>query len=154
MKKYLKPILMACALGSMLNANAEGYKSIIVSKTSGERVQVTLSDELQITLTDTDLVITEPESTVSIAKSEVQEFILSNEVATALTTPTADLRLSVANGIIRIDALAANSQVALYGIGGQVIGQYTASDSLTLPALPQGAYLLTINGRTFKVLIR
>jgi hypothetical protein len=57
-----------------------------------------------------------------------------------------------ATGSLRIEGLTAPAQVTVITAGGQTVWRQTVREGENIPAahLPQGVYLVNVNGKTFK----
>lgn len=123
---------------------------------SGEQVSFALEDEPVITIEDGVMAV----DTESYRFEEVSKYTFEASPALAITTPEADCgeALQINNGELRINGVNAPTDIHLYDISGKELHpqMVTKDNTVTIKTagLTAGAYVLTINGNSHKIIVK
>ena len=129
---------------------------LVVWAKDGTKVAYALTEKPKITFTETDLVITSNGVEVNYALENMARFTYEDNTATAITDLRTDKASFKLDGeSLLFPALKANSIVSLYSLNGTLVfkksvlkaGEY----SFPLSNLKAGAYVVMVNGLTYKI---
>lgn len=123
---------------------------------SGEQVSFPLATEPVITIEEGVMAV----DTESYRFEEVSKYTFEASPALAITTPEADCgeALQINNGELRIAGVNAQPVIHLYDISGKELHPQTVAKDNTVTiktaGLAAGAYVLTINGNSHKIIVK
>jgi len=152
MKKFTIAIMLLC--GSWLISKA-GYESVTVKMNDGQNVTIELSDNLNVTFNNESMLVTGGSNDVTLSKSDIQSFTF-NDVS-ALTAPGQDgAGVAFGGDALHFTGIGDNSAVKVYNAAGALVSTHIASGnfSLSLSSLSPGVYIVTVNGLSYKILVK
>lgn len=123
---------------------------------TGEQVSFPLATEPVITIEEGVMAV----DTESYRFEEVSKYTFEASPALAITTPQADggEGLQINNGELRINGVKAPTDIHLYDISGMELHPQTVAKDNTVTiktaGLAAGAYVLTINGNSHKIIVK
>lgn len=151
MKKTLLTLL-AVLLLTATRVSAQG-PTLVLHHSDGKTSEVELYTMPSIQLLPSKMVITAQGSTLEYAKSDVVRFTYKG-VNTGISDIRPEARYRVDTDRITFFGISASDRIEVYNAGGIRIPVTLANEGndavLSLTQLPQGVYLVNINGRTFK----
>lgn len=121
----------------MATAMADDYKSLVFQSSDGTTVSVDLAS-LVLTVSNGRLTATNSTGTQSFTLSNLSKMYFSTSETT---------------GIEGISADSASGAVTVYDIAGRKVGDYKSLDSAK-SSLKQGMYIVKVNGKTFKIVLK
>lgn len=123
---------------------------------TGEQVSFPLATEPVITIEEGVMTV----DTESYRFEEVSKYTFEASPALAITTPQSDggEGLQINNGELRINGVNAPTDIRLYDISGMDLHPQTVTKDNTVTiktaGLAAGAYVLTINGNSHKIIVK
>lgn len=123
---------------------------------TGEQVSFPLATEPVITIEEGVMAV----DTERYRFEEVSKYTFEASPALAITTPEADggEALQINNGELRINGVNAPTDIRLYDISGMELHPQTVAKDNTVTiktaGLAAGAYVLTINGNSHKIIVK
>lgn len=151
MNKKLFILLMAAL---MLPAIAKAQTpTLVLHHSNGKTSEVELYTMPRIQMTDTKMVITVQGSRQEFDKSDVVRFTFKG-VGTGINAVKSETRYRVNEDCVTFYGISSADRISVHNASGmQIPVRLTADGSdavLSLAQLPQGVYLVTINGKTIK----
>ena len=151
MRKLL--IFTLTLLWSVVHAAAQNNATLVLWHADGTTTDVELYLRPRIEFTGEKVLITSTVLNMEYAKSDILRFTYKGE-GTGISAPRQDSDYSQDGDRLVFHGINATDQVAVYTANGiRIPVRLSAtSDGLALPlsALPKGAYILSVNGRTSK----
>lgn len=151
MRKLL--IFTLSLLLSVVHATAQNNATLVLWHADGTTTDVELYLRPRIEFTGEKVLITSTVLNMEYAKSDILRFTYKGE-GTGISAPRQDSDYSQDGDRLVFHGINATDQVAVYTANGiRIPVRLSAtSDGLALPlsALPKGAYILSVNGRTSK----
>ncbi|MBE6256224.1 MAG: T9SS type A sorting domain-containing protein [Prevotella sp.] len=132
---------------------------LVVWAKDGTKVAYALAEKPKITFTETDLVITANGLEVNYALENMARFTYEDNTETAITDLQTDkASFKLGSESLLFPALKANNTISLHTINGTLIFkksiQKAGEYSFPLSNLKTGAYVVTVNGLTYKIVKR
>lgn len=143
-----------------LSAMADEAKSqLVVWAKDGTKVAYALSEKPKVSFTETELIITSNGIEVNYALEYMARFTYEDNTMTAIKNLQTDkVSFKLEGESLLFPALQANSTVSLYSLNGILVFKKTIQQageySFSLSNLKAGAYVVTVNGLTYKVMKR
>ena len=141
--------LIACSLQSLAQNNA----TLVLWHADGTTTDVELYLRPRIEFTGEKVLITSTVLNMEYPKTDILRFTYKGE-GTGIFVPRQDANYSQEGDRLVFHGINAADRVAVYNTNGIRIPVrlFATSDGLALPlsALPKGAYILSVNGRTSK----
>lgn len=154
MKKIL--FLLLVAFGAFL-ASAKGYNSLKVNLSNGSTVTIVLSDDLQVSFTDDNLVAQGKFADVQIAKNDIDTFEHIYDASSSISDATVGgTKMSQQGNNLNFSNLPTNTTLHVFDTGGREVMSENASGdfNLSLDGLTPGIYIVVVNNQSYKVVIR
>lgn len=155
MRKIYRILLPALLCVTAQAASAAGYRAMNVNMTDGSQITVNLSDELRVSFTTSEMVITTPGATdeVKVDRSKIAGFTLTdlNSIdAVTDATPGFDGRS------LSLSSLPEGSVVNVYDAGGLCVMSLDVAGSavVDLGCLQTGVYIVSVNGMSYKISVK
>lgn len=157
MKKYRFFLWLAVVLAALpLFARAADIGVVVVWKSDGSKMIVSLDEQPQVSFAGEDLVVQTRKSRMAWPVREVLRFTYESASSTGLgRLRPGDARVSLSGGRLRFSALKAGSPVELYGADGrQLLSAKAGADGVvTVDAgsIPAGTYIVKTSAGNFKI---
>lgn len=156
MEKLIKKKLLwfAFLLIAATQANAIGYKSVVVTLHDGSSSKIDLTDGMKTTFDGTNVVFADDVFLVEFEKSQVSKFEFS-ETTGINNVETSDANVNFKDGILTLTGMPDKSKVAIYtvaGIGIETI-EFSRNCDIDLNNLQSGVYIVNINNVSYKIAI-
>lgn len=156
LKQRLLSLILMMAAG-ITCAQAAGYQSIIVT-TPGEEAQIFSleGDGVKITPIEGAIRIGNSDKSVEIASTEVVNISFYDPAGVSLPTAQIKGRYYISGQEIRVEGLAAGSEICISDLAGKVIsrGECDSAGSYTTTLAGAGVYIFSSKKFTFKFIIR
>ena len=154
MKKQLFTLLLL--LGTGLCTAMAQTSTLVLTHADGKTTEVELNSQPRIQLSADKMTIKAPLVSLEYAKEDVVRFHYKN-VANGISNLEFQARYHVGPGGILFYGVSTNDRIALYGVDGtRLPGNITTTGSnafLSLSHLPRGVYVISFNGKTFKIIM-
>lgn len=141
-----------------LMAHAAGFRSLIVSQTDGSEVEIELTDEFTAYFEDGMLQVFGTSTEISVPQDKIKSFAFSEVSKTGVTdVEIADAAApQVSGNSMLFKQLPAKSSVAVHDAAGRCLVSATAEGDyvLSLDSLGTGVRLVTVNGVTYKIVVK
>lgn len=153
-------LLLSLLLGFSIFAKAENNPTnLVVWAKDGTKVAYALAEKPKVTFTETDLVITANGVEVNYTLENMARFTYEDNISTAITNLQTDESTFKLDGeSLLFPTLKANSTVSVYSLNGVLVFKKTvhAAGEYSFPIsnLSIGAYLVSVNGLTYKIVKR
>ena len=129
-------------------------QTLVLHHADGTTTDVELYTQPRIEFQNDRVLITSPVLSMDYAKADVLRFTYKGSIITAVSQPRDGANFSHEQGQLVFHGIKQSDKVAVYtanGIRVPVTITHRGTDaSLPLSQIPQGVYLLSINGRTSK----
>lgn len=153
MKIKLLLLLLFLSLSTM----AENAKThLVVWAKDGTQVAYALAEQPKITFTETDLIITSNGVEVNYTLENMARFTYESNDNTAITNMQTDESPFKLDGeSLLFPALKTNTTVYVYALSGMLVFKKTVRQdgeyALPLSDIAAGAYMVNVNGLTYKI---
>ena len=151
MRKIILAFLLFLPL-TML-AQATGNATLVLHHADGTTTDVALFTQPRVTFTDGKLLVASPLLTMEYPAEQVLRFTYKGE-GTGVALPHNEADYAQKDGQLVFSGLSAADRVAVYTTSGirVPIRLVSLGNSLALPlsSIPQGVYILSVNGKTSK----
>lgn len=149
MKKLL---WLAFTFAIASQANAIGYKSVVVTLHDGSSTKIDLTDGMKTTFDETNVVFADDVFHLEFEKSQVAKFEFSE------TSGINEIGASGAefeHGILTLSGMPSNSKIAIYTIAGTCVEaiEFAGNCNIDLNNLQAGVYIVNINNVSYKIAI-
>jgi len=154
MNKFTISIALLC--GSWLSSQAAvGYESVTVNMTGGQTVKIELSDGLRVSFDEESMLVTGGDKDMSLAKTDISSFSF-NKSSSVPSLEDGGATVAFDGNDMRFTGLADGSAVCVWTPDGAAVSTHTVSGDFTLPlsALAPGAYIVTVNETSYKILVK
>ena len=133
-------------------ASAQWTKSIHITTDDGIDVTLSLSRQLNIKFTDTQLIATDGTQTITADLDKVK---LSYETTASITTPKDNQRPVIKDNTIIFQGIKAGTSVAVYAADGKLVRTIPAKEndgsvSIDLNYLPKGVSIIRVGKLSLK----
>lgn len=155
---------VAISVVGMTAMAASEYKSIVIHKTDGSSLAVTMETDLAATFNAGNLQLSCSKGDILIPSDEVSKWTFSTEPGTAFELAGIDGVVAEADGVsvsvlsdrVVMENLPVNSTVSLVGVDGRVVSldKVSGHHELPLTGLQGGVYVLTYNNNSLKIIAR
>lgn len=149
-KKILASIFVLAGLCCGQRAAAQ---TLVLHHPGGQTTDVELFTQPRIEFQNDKVLITSPVLNIEYPKDDVLRFTYKGS-DDAIDMPKADADVQRDGDHLVFHGIKSQDQVAVYTVNGirvPVRLQYSGNDAaLTLSQIPQGVYMLSVNGRTSK----
>lgn len=151
MKKFFLTVLSLLSLPLM--AQTTGNATLVLHHADGTTTDIALFTQPRVTFTAEKLCVTSPVLNLEYPAEEVLRFTFKDE-ATSITMPQNEADYQRTDGWLIFQGVTEKDQVAVYASNGIRVPVRLAvrGDKLAMPlnSIPQGVYVLSVNGRTSK----
>ena len=154
----MKKLLLLLLLGMALPVLADDVATTLtVHITDGSQVTFLLSERPKVSFSDGCLLITSSEADATYPLSDVLMFTFeeTESEATGLSLlPADETSLALEGGAIVVTGLKEGSTAKVYTIGGIMVNSEKVDGgtwTYSLSSLSSGVYIISINGKTFKI---
>ena len=154
MRKIL--FLLLLAFGAHY-ASAKGYNCLKVNLSNGSTVTIVLSDDLQVSFTDDNLVAKGSLADVQIAKNDIDTFEHVYDASSSISDATiGGTTMNQQGNSLNFSNLPVNTTLRVFDTGGrEVMSENASSDfEFSLDGLTPGIYIVVVNNQSYKVVIR
>lgn len=136
---------------------ADGFRSIRVDLNDGSTLLIGLSENLTTKFTRKEIRFTDsPNVNIIVDKTKVKQFNfvetagINDAEANDTTAPT------VENGTLVFTGLPAGAKIAIYDLGGQLLRtvETDGETTLRLADFNPGVYIATVNGTSYKIILK
>ncbi|MBR1388892.1 MAG: T9SS type A sorting domain-containing protein [Prevotella sp.] len=152
MKKLFILAVLAGLLMPAAKVLAQG-QTLVLHHADGKTSEVELFTMPRIQLTADKMIITAQGTSLEYAKTDVVRFTYKG-VGTGISNVGPETRYRIDQDRVTFFGISSTDRVSVYNAGGVQIPVRLSSDGhdavLSLADLPQGVYLVTINGKTLK----
>ena len=149
-KKLLILLIVVLMLPAITKAQTP---TLVLHHADGKTSEVELYTMPRIQMTDTKMVITVQGSIQEFDKSDVVRFTFKG-VGTGISAVKSETRYRVDEDRVTFYGVSSTDRISIHNASGMQIPIRLTIDGndavLSLAQLPQGVYLVTINGRTLK----
>ena len=150
-KKYL--LTLAMMLGMGIHALAQGNATLVLWHPGGTTTEVELYKQPRVQFMNDSVFITSTVLDMKYRADEVLRFSYKGE-GTGIALPQSETVYSQEDGRLVFHGVKSTDHVALYNANGirVPVRLSTSGDgmSLSLSSIPQGVYVLSVNGKTSK----
>lgn len=146
--------ILLCAL-TVWGVSAAGFNRLTVDLNDGSKVNVDLSEQVSMNFTADDLIFAGTAAEVKISRNNIKSFSHS-EVSGVEEISSSELAMDRDGNVITFTNVPADSRISLVSMGGETIIADTAccEYTLSLEGLQPGAYIVTVNNTSFKILVK
>lgn len=146
------------ALAAVCGAWADGYRSVFVTLADGSVTQINLQEDLQTDFSPTEISFTGNGVEVVFERAKVASFTFSPTVGVRSLETAGDAAPVMVSGRrgLSLSNLPAGSKVAVIAADGRKVTERTVSGDcrIELADLPVGAYIVSINGMSYKFVVK
>lgn len=150
MKKIL---LFLCAAAATLSGWSATFNRLTVELKDNSTVEIVMTDDLRMKFENDNLVAKGTAADVTIPESDIVNIVhsSSNSVQDALATEGFEFN----NGLL-FHNLPAGSHIYIYDVNGKMEASEDAEGEFTLPidGLSRGTHIVSVNGKSYKILIK
>lgn len=162
----IKYVLLSLGLIAGSCFGATTYKSITVNHKSGETVGINLKKNLKVSCQQDSLVVTGATYGFAFALADIkgwthnteeQEEVDPNPPSGIVNVDADKGGLELTDDYVVLSGLPANSNVALYAVNGDTVAarvSVSGTHTIALNTLAPGVYILSVNGKTTKILVK
>ena len=158
MKKVSKLCTLMCLI-TLCTTKLHATDLLVFQMKSGTKISFVLKDEPKFSLQGTKLVATDGNNnTKEIDITELECYYVSKDDNVAGVDKVSENGMSrrMANGHVYYEGLAANAEIRLFTINGQLVGHYKASQTgyvdIDLTMQPKGAYVIKEGKQAIKII--
>ena len=160
MKQFFIKTLMFSAflVGIIFQANAQGTDvTLVVTKTNGEEQIYQLTEESQLYFENGERLVIENgnSTTATFQLSQIRKIVCSEATDTP-ENPTTELQLfpNPSHNSFLIKNLQGSHPAQIYSLDGRLMKSFEATEGMVIDAseLPEGMYLLQLNGQILKMM--
>ena len=152
MKKKLIILMLAGLLWPAAEMSAQG-QTLVLHHADGKTTEVELYTMPRIQMAADKMIITSQDVSQEFAKADVVRFTYKG-FGTGISAVQPETRYRVDEDRVTFYGINGTDRISVYNAGGvQIPVRLTTQGNdavLSLAQLPQGVYLVTINGRTLK----
>lgn len=141
----------------VLTAWASGYNCLRVHLSDGGKVDILLHSDLQVRFSATHLQAEGGNVNVEVPKADIIGFEHRHEEGSGIEEVAVETGGMTRSGdLLMFDGLPADSRVAVYTASGVAVRQAVVSgqSEVSLEGLAAGTYIVTANGKSYKITIR
>ncbi len=150
MKKILIALLL---LPLSVVAQTTSNATLVLHHADGTTTDIALFTQPRVTFTADKLLVMSPVLNLEYPAENVLRFTYKGE-GTGITSPQSDAEFSQENGQMVFHGITAADRVAVYTTNGIRVPvrlvTYDGGLALPLSSIPQGVYILSVNGKTSK----
>ena len=154
MKRTLFVFLFLLILSAL---SADEGQTLVVRQRDGGSTVFLLNERPRIVFSDELVIVSSSSLTVSFPYSLVSGFYYEG-VADGVVPVRDEPSFARSGDCLTFSSLPAGSAVRLYSLDGRMVGSCRADTqgcaSLSLDGMPSGAYVVSVGGKTFKILNR
>ncbi len=156
MKAFTRILLALLLLPLPMLAADDAAQQLVITSKDGTTVAYTFAEEPKVSFTDTELVVTSKDATVSYQLSNMALITYKLGTATGITNiASGETTFRMDGSALVFPSLAAGSKVTVSTTAGAVVlskkistaGKY----SFPLSELANGVYMVSVNGQTYKI---
>lgn len=152
----MKKLLTIAAAMTIAGATyaADGYNVVNVLLTDNSTLAVGLTSELKITFDDTYMSVSGTESDVQIERSRIVSFTHSYE--SGVGSIKGEDALSIIGDELKLGNLPDGTMVRVFDMKGATMIETAVSGEATvsLNGLQKGAYIVSVNGISHKIMVK
>jgi hypothetical protein len=140
-------------LPSVLFADG-GFRSAVLVMNDDNVIEFNLQSDMTFSFTDDYLNIVSADVNFEIALSDVKQWSYSPELASVTDgISVSKYRVNYLDNIVTIDNLPSHSFVGVYDVNGVKLAAYNSDGQVDVPLVgyQPGVYIISVNGKTFKV---
>lgn len=156
--KYLQKLFFMLLVGiPSAGAAEETLPTLEVWTKGGEQITYVLNDRPVVSWSDTDVVITTADLTVSYPLSELWKFTFGMQAnAAAALCQETDGQMQMQDGLLRLSGFPANMPIAVYSLDGHVAATATTltdgTATIRIHTLATGIYVVKTGSTTHKII--
>lgn len=154
MNRQAKITFMVCLLMLMGKVSAQ---TLVLHHANGTTTDVDLYTMPQVKFQDDKVFITSTVLEMEYPKTDVLRFTYKGR-SSGISEAKTKANVSQKNGLLVFNGIKASDKIAVYTVKGILVPVHIhrsgTSATLPLSAIPSGAYLLSVNGRTSKFMKR
>lgn len=152
MKKLL--LIIFWLLSLPLLAQTTGNATLVLHHSDGTTTDIALFTQPRVTFTTDKLIVTSPVLNLEYPAEEILRFTYKGE-GTGIVNPLTETEYSQHDGQIVFNGITSADRVALYTTNGIRVPVHLVAHGteyvLPLKSIPQGVYILSVNGKTSKI---
>ena len=154
MNRQTKMILLVVCLMASLGISRTSAQTLVLHHANGTTTDVQLYTMPQVRFDGDRVLITSTVLNMEYPKQDVLRFTYKGSLVTAVSQPRSEANFSHEQGQLVFHGIKQADKVAVYTANGirvpVTITRRGTDVSLPLSQIPQGVYLLSVNGRTSK----
>lgn len=135
-------------------AQTTSNATLVLHHADGTTTDIALFTQPRVMLTEDKLLITSPVLNLEYPAEEILRFTYKGE-GTGIVNPLAETEYSQHDGQILFNGITSADRVALYTTNGIRVSVHLVEHgnefALPLKSIPQGVYILSVNGKTSKI---
>ena len=154
--KNLKVLAASLLLCSAITSRADGYRRVEIQEFNGNITSVDLSDNLTTEFSDGMVRFVDGDLMFEFDRESVKSFNFG-EVSTGIQNADAEGNApSIEQGKMSFSNLPVGSRVMVVSLSGNVVRDIKAegSYSISLNTLPEGVYVVKVNGVSYKITVK
>lgn len=158
MKKVSKLCTLMCLI-TLCTTKLHATDLLVFQMKSGTKITFVLNDNPKFSLQGTTLVATDGSNNtkeIDITKLECYYVSKGDKVTGVNNVSENGMSRRMANGHVYYEGLAANAEIRLFTINGQLVGHYKASQTgyvdIDLTMQPKGAYVIKEGNQAIKII--
>ncbi len=138
-----------------LTSNAEALNTLVIKFSDETSTKVLLTEDVQGTFVEGNLVFSGESTSVSVKQSDIKSFQFEYGASSSIeTVESLNGEVSVNGGVIYISNLPENSNVSIYNVSGQTVAKYVGAGQMQTEQLNAGLYVVTINNKSLKLVVK
>lgn len=151
MRKFLLLILLATA---SLVARSAAYNLMTLHQADGTTTDIALSEDLNLSFTDTHLVVKGDNVEVQIERSNLLR--ISHSDTSGVDEVGQDVAFAFDGNSLFFNGLPAGSTVNVFSVAGQLVMTTPADGEAVISCddLTPGAYIVNVNNLSYKILVK
>ncbi len=154
--KHIRGFITAVMLAVCVSASADSYAYLTVTSDDSSSSSFAVADISKMTFESSNLVIWKGQARLAELPLASLDKMFFSATSGIESQPLLSVKIHIEGGKLRISA-PRGTRIALYGIGGQLIKEVTASAEetvLNMSGLRKGAYIVKAGDQAKKILGR
>lgn len=150
----MKKILLLCLVAVSAFVCRAAYSHVVLHMTDGTSTEIVLCDDLELSFTDTELVAKGGGADVTVARKQIDK--VTHTYTSAVEDAMAAASFSFSGNTLRFGNLPAGTIVNVFSAAGALVRTADAEGDfeLSLDDLTAGAYVVSANGMSYKVIVK